>query len=115
MRGPDGKEYANRIVYREIVTNERIVYDHDSDIDDDPNGFWVKATFEDIGGKTRITMRSVLVSAEARARAGEKPSIDWAPTSSAKRLISLAGVRHVLDGLVRVGYGRGAYPRIAVT
>src|ERR1700674_4219468 len=28
MHGPDGRDYQNRVVYREIVEPERIVYEH---------------------------------------------------------------------------------------
>jgi uncharacterized protein YndB with AHSA1/START domain len=31
MHGPDGTDYPNRIVYREIVKPERLVYDHAED------------------------------------------------------------------------------------
>lgn len=30
MHGPDGKDYKNKIVFREIVALEKIVFDHDS-------------------------------------------------------------------------------------
>jgi len=28
MHGPDGRDYQNKIIYREIVEPEHIVYDH---------------------------------------------------------------------------------------
>ena len=31
MHGPDGTDYPNRIVYREIVKPERLFYDHSDD------------------------------------------------------------------------------------
>ena len=33
MHGPDGTDYPNKIVYREIVKPERLVYDHGDDND----------------------------------------------------------------------------------
>jgi uncharacterized protein YndB with AHSA1/START domain len=67
MHGPDGKDWPNRVVYREIVKPERLAYDHGSDIDDDPDGFQSEATFEDVGGgRTRVRLRMVLKSAAAR-------------------------------------------------
>jgi uncharacterized protein YndB with AHSA1/START domain len=67
MHGPDGTDFPNRIVYREIARPDRIVYDHDEGHDDDPNGFNVTVTFEDAGGKTRLTMRMLLKTAEQKA------------------------------------------------
>lgn len=68
MHGPDGTDYDNRIVYSEVVPNERLVYAHGRDIDDDPTLFHVTVTFSEEDGKTRITMRSLFVSAEERRR-----------------------------------------------
>jgi uncharacterized protein YndB with AHSA1/START domain len=61
MHGPDGADYQNKIVYLEIEGPERIVYDHVSG----PR-FQSTATFEDLGGKTRLTVRMVFESAELR-------------------------------------------------
>jgi uncharacterized protein YndB with AHSA1/START domain len=63
MHGPDGTDYDNRIRYREIVAPERLVYAHDSDVENDPNGFEVTVTFEAEGDRTRVTMRSLFASA----------------------------------------------------
>jgi uncharacterized protein YndB with AHSA1/START domain len=67
MHGPDGTDFGNRIVYREIVKPERLVYDHGSDVDNDPDSFHVTVTFEEEGGKTKLTMRAVWKSAAAFA------------------------------------------------
>ena len=67
MRGPDGTDYPNRMMYREIVPNERLVYRHGSDIDNDPNAFEVVTTFKAIGpGRTLLTKVSTFPSVEAR-------------------------------------------------
>lgn len=63
MHGPNGMDFENRIVYREIAAPERLVYDHDSGIDDDPAGFHVTVTFDVEGAHTRVTMRSRFRSA----------------------------------------------------
>jgi uncharacterized protein YndB with AHSA1/START domain len=63
MHGPDGTDYDNRIRYREIVAPERLVYSHDSDVDNDPKGFEVTVTFEAEGDRTRVTMRSLFATA----------------------------------------------------
>jgi len=49
MHGPDGSNYPNHNVYREIVENEKIVIEHISD----PK-FVLTATFEDEGDKTKL-------------------------------------------------------------
>ena len=55
--------FQNRIVYREIVAPERLVYVHDSGIDDDPSAFETTVTFEEQpGGRTLLTMRAVFSS-----------------------------------------------------
>lgn len=67
MHGPDGTDYPNRIMYREIAPAARLAYRHDSDIDDDPKAFEVVVTFVAAGeGRTLLTMRSTFPSIEAR-------------------------------------------------
>ena len=63
MRHAQYGEFPNRIVYREIVPPERLVYTHDSGIDGDPSAFEVTVTFDALGQSTRLTMHSVLASA----------------------------------------------------
>jgi len=64
MHGPNGVDYPNRIMYTEVVEPERLVYMHDSDIENDPAQFETTITFEAKGNKTLLTMRAVFVSAE---------------------------------------------------
>jgi uncharacterized protein YndB with AHSA1/START domain len=64
MHGPDGTNYPNRIVYTEVVPQEKLVYLHGDDIDNDPNAFHVTITFEAEGNKTKVTMHSVFASAD---------------------------------------------------
>ncbi len=61
MHGPDGRDYDNRMIYVEVVKPERIVYDHTSH-----PLFRATVTFEDLAGKTRLTMRMVFESTESR-------------------------------------------------
>jgi uncharacterized protein YndB with AHSA1/START domain len=68
MHGPDGRDYQNRITYDEIVKPERLVYRHSGADDVEPVQFRVAVTFEDIGGKTRLTMRALFPSAAERDR-----------------------------------------------
>jgi PhnB protein len=66
MHGPDGKDYPNKITYKEIVRPERIVYTQDAGMDNDPGEFHVTITFDEQFGSTLLTMRSVFKSAEVR-------------------------------------------------
>jgi len=64
MHGPNGVDYPNRIIYTDVIKPEKIVYVHDSDIDNDPSRFETTITFESQGNKTLITLRAVFVTAE---------------------------------------------------
>lgn len=67
MHAPDGTVYTNRVEYLEIVPNERLVFAHGSDIDDDPNRFQVTITFdEQANKKTVVTLRQLHPSAARR-------------------------------------------------
>ena len=65
MTGPQGV-FTNRVTYVEVVKPTLLVYKHGTDKDNDPDAFDVTVTFEDLGDKTHITMRSLFPSAEAR-------------------------------------------------
>lgn len=51
--------------YLEVVPNERLVYDHDAGVDDDPRAFRVTVTFVAVGGQTEVTMRSLFANEQA--------------------------------------------------
>jgi uncharacterized protein YndB with AHSA1/START domain len=76
MHGPDGVDYQNKITYLEVVEPERLVYKHGGDEDCEPVNFQVTVTFEDQGGKTRLTMRMVFPSPEERDSIIEKYRAD---------------------------------------
>ena len=60
MRAPDGTLYTNRAQFLEIVPEVRLVYEHGSDVDDDPARFLVHILFdEQRDGKTVITLRQL--------------------------------------------------------
>ncbi|HVG22799.1 MAG TPA: SRPBCC family protein [Thermoanaerobaculia bacterium] len=63
MHGPDGTDYKNEIVYREIDAPNRIAYSHVNW----PN-FDAVATFEARGDRTAVTMRMTFATAELRDR-----------------------------------------------
>ena len=60
MIAPDGQRFDNRMTFLEIIPNERLVLDHGSDKDDDPDRFRVTVTFDQQGdGKTILTLRQM--------------------------------------------------------
>jgi len=67
MHGPDGTDYKNKIIYQVVDRPSRIVYKH-------VTGPVFEATvdFEDLGGKTKLTMCSVFESAELRNRVAKE-------------------------------------------
>jgi uncharacterized protein YndB with AHSA1/START domain len=64
MHGPDGVDYDNKIVYLEIVEPERLVYLHGDGGETDQ--FQTTVTFEEMDGKTKLTMRALFPSAAER-------------------------------------------------
>lgn len=58
MHGPDGKDYPNSSVFREIVRPERIVFAHGGRREGGPSANFLSTwTFEELGNQTRVTMR----------------------------------------------------------
>jgi uncharacterized protein YndB with AHSA1/START domain len=87
MRGPDGKDYSMKGIYREIVAPERIVFT--AALDDEPpdREIVTTVTFAEQEGKTRLTVKQTVPASETKAR-GQKQG--W--TESLERLADhLAG------------------------
>ena len=82
MHGPDGTDYQNHSIYVEVVEPERIVYDHVSG-----PLFRATATFEDLGGKTRVTMSSVFETAELRRKVVEQFGAETGMQQNLDRLV----------------------------
>ena len=59
MHGPDGKDYKNKSVFKEIVKHKKIVYDHVS-----YPPFRATINFEDQGDKTFLTWHMLFETAE---------------------------------------------------
>ncbi|BDA80304.1 activator of HSP90 ATPase [Leptospira kobayashii] len=72
MHGPDGVDYPNTIVYKEVRKPELLIYRHGTDMEDRPDDFHVTVTFEEEGKKTKLTMIALFQSAEARNEVVEK-------------------------------------------
>jgi dihydrofolate reductase/uncharacterized protein YndB with AHSA1/START domain len=59
MHSPDGTDYPNHSIFIGVAPGERIVYRHVS-----APAFQMTATFDDLGGATRLTWRMLFESAE---------------------------------------------------
>ncbi len=69
MHGPDGTDYPNKSVFKEVVKPERIVYTHGGGRPGDRGvSFLSTWTFEAVGDQTRLTMRALFASAADRDR-----------------------------------------------
>jgi uncharacterized protein YndB with AHSA1/START domain len=68
MRGPDGAEYPNKSVFREVIKNEKIAYAHGGAKKGGPGIHFEQSwTFEVVeGNKTRLTGRQIFDSTEER-------------------------------------------------
>lgn len=71
MHGPDGTDYPEWITWTELAPPERIEFLH-GEHRDDPNAFASVLTFESHGAATRIEMRTIFPTKEARDNAVEK-------------------------------------------
>lgn len=83
MISPDGTEYPVKGVFREIVPPERIVTSDEFDEGfekvvnaDLPKGMVLTAVFEDLGPKTKLTLRIVHESVEDRKKHEEMGVIE---------------------------------------
>jgi uncharacterized protein YndB with AHSA1/START domain len=71
MRGPDGTVYPMRGTFREIDEPERLVYLSSAVPDAEGNDsleVLATVTFEDLGGKTKLTVRNTLLRATGDAK-----------------------------------------------
>ena len=91
MHGPDGRDYQNRITFDEIVKPERIRYHHGGGEEVEPVQFRTTVTFEDISGKTRLTLHAVFPSAAARERVIKQYGADKGAVQTLSRLADYLG------------------------
>src|SRR5262245_60316728 len=69
MHGPDGTDYPNKSTFIEVVKPERIVFKHGGGKEGSQGvSFRATWTFEDQGGKTKVTMRAIFETPEDRER-----------------------------------------------
>jgi len=71
MHGPDGTDYPNLIIYKEVIKPERLVWTHGSG-NDDPGQFESTVIFEEEGKKTKLTMSMIFKTKEAKDFVVEK-------------------------------------------
>ncbi len=67
MHGPDGTDYPNLIVYREVRKPEYLAYDHSDGKNPPQQHFSASITLQEAGAtKTKVTLRSIFPTAMAR-------------------------------------------------
>jgi uncharacterized protein YndB with AHSA1/START domain len=68
MRGPDGAEYPNQSLFKEIVKPEKIVYSHGGHRKGGPGVSFVSTwTFDELGkNKSRVSIRMIFPNTEKR-------------------------------------------------
>jgi uncharacterized protein YndB with AHSA1/START domain len=86
MHGPDGRDYQNRITFDAIVEPERLVYHHGGGDDVEPVRFVTMVTFEDLGGRTRVTLHGRFPSAAERDRVIREYGADTGAMQTLARL-----------------------------
>lgn len=72
MHGPDGIDYPNRVVFREIDAPRRLVYDNGWDLPGAPLDFTVVVTFVPDGARTRLSIHMTYRDAESMKTAVER-------------------------------------------
>jgi len=68
MHGPDGRDYANRITFEEVVEPRRLVYAHQGEGADAGVQFRATVLFERTDTGTKLTLRMVFPTREDRDR-----------------------------------------------
>jgi uncharacterized protein YndB with AHSA1/START domain len=75
MHGPDGTDYPNKIVFKEVIKPSLLTYYHGWDVEDlknDPRTFEVTVIFEAKGKTTELTMKMLFKSKEEVDKVVEK-------------------------------------------
>lgn len=100
MHSPDGTDYPNRITFEEITKPERITYHHGED-EGRPREFHTTVTFEDVSGRTLLTMKMVFATAELR--------------EAALGFGAIEGGHSTLDNLTEFVAAAGGQPSLVIT
>jgi uncharacterized protein YndB with AHSA1/START domain len=75
MHGPDGNDYPNKIVFKDVVKPSLLTFDHGWDVDDiknDPRTFEVTINFVAKGKTTEVIMKMVFQSKAVKDEVVEK-------------------------------------------
>lgn len=68
MHGPDGKDYPNDVTFDVVNEPEDLSFTHHENSDLQIRPFKTVVTFEDLGGKTKITLQNRFVSAAEKQK-----------------------------------------------
>lgn len=68
MHGPDGTNYDNEITYEEIKAPELLILGYNATPEHNLKAFRATVTFEDMDGKTKLTLRHIFENAEERVK-----------------------------------------------
>ncbi|MFN7145760.1 MAG: SRPBCC domain-containing protein [Myxococcota bacterium] len=91
MRHDTHGVFPNRVRYLEITPPERIVYDHDAGEEDTSGPMRVTVTFADRGGRTALTLHTVLATVEAFERARRYNAVEGGNQTIDRLAAELAG------------------------
>jgi uncharacterized protein YndB with AHSA1/START domain len=94
MRGPDGTDYKNRIVFIEVVRPERLVYRHEPEQGSEPVSHETTVTFEMQGDKTHVTLRMLFPTAAKREHVVTKHHAIEGGNQTLARLAEHLATRH---------------------
>lgn len=75
MHGPDGTDYPNKVVFKEVIKPSFLSYDHGWDVDDlkkDPRTFEVTVNFNAKGKTTELIMKMIFKSKAVKDEVVEK-------------------------------------------
>ncbi len=86
MHGPDGTDYPNLVIFREIVPPSRIVYENEWDLPGAPLDFTVVVLLNAEGKKTSFSLRMTFRDAEAMRTAVERYGVLDGGTQTLDRL-----------------------------
>lgn len=65
-RGPDGRDYRNRLIFLEVSKPFRLVYKHEPEPGSEPVSFQTTVMFDAEGCQTRVTLRMQFPTVEER-------------------------------------------------
>jgi len=98
MHGPDGTDYPNVVVFREIDPPSRLVYENGWDLPGAPLDFKVVLSFASEGTRTRLSLHMTFASAEAFKTAVERYGVLQGGIQTMERLAGYVGQAAVKRG-----------------